>query len=171
MPSLPNNLGLKPFVKNPAGYSVPQDYAEHLHWWYQQLPELRTLHRNPDLVAECLNGEFKNLPIQKELNGAFLLNVLDAKIKALDFRVSPWLRVYIMYISHNRDEINIWAMLLKQMSFNLGGAVLNITVFSMVFKQGVPTEESMIKLWNMQKVTSRNGNGENLLDLVYPQKP
>ena len=156
---------------NPYGYEVPDNRNDHLKWWLSQLAgaEVRPpISETTLLTLQCSAMEKEHRKVAPELRENFALQVMEKRLTRLNVMTTPWLAVYLAYLSPNPAVAVMWSFAVKLYAIQDKVGTLDMPHFLNHHAKGLYTDQAFRKLWDQQKLASRDGasSSDNLLDYV-----
>jgi hypothetical protein len=98
----------------------------------------------------------------------FLYKLLEKRISFLhDYKVDDRVLIFLSWICKSAGVGVMYCWYFQYEAKKRGVDIITFEIFSEIFGSGFPSEDGLQKIWDGQKVKSKNMSSDNLLD--YPQ--
>lgn len=154
-------------VLNPQGVEVPSNLKEHLHWWLDKATEVEFIEPAPEFapfMLTCAMNEKDVTPVPPELRENPVIKSFERCSARFGVRVTPWAAVLVSGLCKTGYDIPLWMSFILVYSIAMEVSIFEIRDLMLMFPVGIPSEESMIKLWVLQKLPGTEDS--NLLDHI-----
>lgn len=111
------------------------------------------------LILEMKGADLEEIPIELENDAGFMLTHKRAKFIKLNLTTTA--TIFLSMLERNPGSIVMYLYALKYNQLKYSSEKYSLSDITSIFPMGFLSEESLSKMWALQKV-----EGKNLLDLI-----